>query len=246
MEAEGPMLRLNGRNFLLVFAFAAWSAFAQTPATLTNADIAGMLKAHVPEDTIILAIRTAAANGTARFDTSSEALIQLEKAGASNRILTTLVDTPVNPVAGLPTAAGVYFSGASGWQKVPMQQLWAPYFSSSLKVRNYDTTLPVSEPEVQLENGMPCFYARAYPLPTDWTLAYVGEKHQLFAKVDNEMQPKLHISKAQLRPITVAALSLEVQTIKPQAALLPGDYALCALVPGTGDFLKCYSFRVGP
>jgi hypothetical protein len=244
MEAEGLMQKATGHILLLLFVFVASIAFAQTPAPLTNADIEAMVKAGIPENTIIMAIQTAAANGTAQFDTSSAAMVGLKNAGASDRVLTTLLNTPVNPAPGLPTGAGVYFSGASGWQQIPLQELWPPYYSGSLSIRNYETKLPITQPKVQVANGQPCFYVRAYPQPSEWSLAYLGEKDELYAKIDNQMRPQLHVSEVQLRPIKVEQVSTEIQTIKPQVALLPGDYALCKVVPGSGDLLVCYPFRV--
>jgi hypothetical protein len=238
------MQKASGRVFLLLFVFVASITFAQTPAPLTNADIEAMVKAGIPEETIVMAIRTAAATGAAQFDTSSAGMIGLKNEGASNRVLTTLLNTPVNPAPGLPTGAGVYFSSTSGWQQIPLQEIWPPYYSSSLSIRNYETKLPVAEPKVQVASGLPCFYVRAYPQPSEWNLAYLGEKDELYAKIDNQMRPQLHVSEVQLRPIKVEQVSTEVQTIKPQVSLLPGDYALCKVVPGSGDLLVCYPFRV--
>ncbi|HEX8354091.1 MAG TPA: hypothetical protein VF611_14380 [Pyrinomonadaceae bacterium] len=54
-----------------------------TKSALTNADIIDMIKAGLPESTIILAIQ----KGPANLDTSAQALIQLKKQGATQRIL---------------------------------------------------------------------------------------------------------------------------------------------------------------
>jgi hypothetical protein len=92
-------------------------AHAQTgPRTMTNADVVEMLKAGLPESTIVLSI----SQGPSNFDTSPQSLIQLKKEGAtpgildamlkagspppSNPAVTNTVVSPGNPMAGHPMA----------------------------------------------------------------------------------------------------------------------------------------------
>lgn len=82
--------KITMTKFLTVLMFAACLFFVtstaigqQTKTTMTNADVVEMIKAELPESTIILAIQETPSN----FDTSPQALIQLKKQGASQKIL---------------------------------------------------------------------------------------------------------------------------------------------------------------
>lgn len=68
---------------------------AQAPNNpgLTNADIVKMMRAGLPESIIVREIRQ---SGSA-FNTSPEALIQLKKQGASERILNAVMDAHAGP-----------------------------------------------------------------------------------------------------------------------------------------------------
>jgi hypothetical protein len=67
-------------NFSLLFI----STYGQsTDRAMTNADLVKMIKAELPENTIILAIQ----KNTSAFDTSADGLIVLKQAGATARIL---------------------------------------------------------------------------------------------------------------------------------------------------------------
>lgn len=77
------------RRVLLTFVFLCLSAgtnllvSAQLNKALTNADVLEMISAGLPETTIVLAIQQTAST----YDTSPQALIQLKKAGATQKVL---------------------------------------------------------------------------------------------------------------------------------------------------------------
>lgn len=71
-------------SLLSVILFASFVVLAQQEKKpLTNADVVTMIKAGLPESTIVLAIQKTPAN----FDTSPEGLIQLKNQGATPKIL---------------------------------------------------------------------------------------------------------------------------------------------------------------
>lgn len=72
---------------LLVILSSALSLARQ--GGLTNADIVEMIKAGLPESTIILAIQ----KEPAKLDTSAQALIQLKKQGATQKILDAMLQS---------------------------------------------------------------------------------------------------------------------------------------------------------
>jgi hypothetical protein len=81
---------------ILLCGFIA--AVGQEVKRLTNADVVAMVKAGLPETTVILAIQ----KGPTAFDTSPEALIQLKNQGVSPKVL----DAMLQP-AGAPPAPTV-------------------------------------------------------------------------------------------------------------------------------------------
>ena len=68
---------------------------AQAPgnSALTNADIVKMMRAGLPESIIVREIRQSGAT----FNTTPDALIQLKKQGASERILSAVLDAHAGP-----------------------------------------------------------------------------------------------------------------------------------------------------
>jgi hypothetical protein len=70
--------------------FSTLTVTAQkTKNIMTNADVIEMVKAKLPEDTIILAIQQSEPN----FDTSTKALIDLKNEGVSQKILETMLQS---------------------------------------------------------------------------------------------------------------------------------------------------------
>lgn len=59
----------------------------QQKKALTNADVVAMVKAGLPENTVVLAIQ----QGPTEFDTSPQALIQLKNQGASPKVLDAMI-----------------------------------------------------------------------------------------------------------------------------------------------------------
>ena len=73
-----------------VFFVTLTAAAQKTKNTMTNADVVEMVKAGLPESTIVLAIQQSEPN----FDTSPKALIELKKQGVSQKILETMMLQP--------------------------------------------------------------------------------------------------------------------------------------------------------
>lgn len=115
----------------LLSASAAWAA------PVTNADIAQLLDAQMPESVILQAIAT----GTPKFDTSAKALIALKNKGASPAVLNAVLNpkslTAAPPPAAAPAARATHAAPASlainpeeaivvqGGQETPMQYIVA-------------------------------------------------------------------------------------------------------------------------
>lgn len=115
----------------LLSASAAWAA------PVTNADIAQLLDAQMPESVILQAIAT----GTPKFDTSAKALIALKNKGASPAVLNAVLNpkslTAAPAPAAAPAARATHAAPASlainpeeaivvqGGQETPMQYIVA-------------------------------------------------------------------------------------------------------------------------
>src|ERR1039458_2540663 len=92
---------------------------------ITNKDVLEMMKAGLPESTIVLAIQ----KGPVQLDTSPMALVELKNAGASAKILDAVVKPDAgNAPAGAGTSngngspgleIGVYLKKAGDWMSVP-------------------------------------------------------------------------------------------------------------------------------
>ncbi|MGF1603475.1 MAG: hypothetical protein ACFCU8_15910 [Thermosynechococcaceae cyanobacterium] len=77
-------------------------AFAQSPGkALSTADVLTMIKAGLPESTIVLSIQ----QSPSRFDTSPQALINLKNQGVSQNILNAMLKDKAAPVASLISTA---------------------------------------------------------------------------------------------------------------------------------------------
>jgi hypothetical protein len=76
----------------LLLLFCSPAIAQQKKKPLTNADIVTMIKAELPESTIILAIQQSAPN----FDTTPDGLIQLKKQGATSKILDAMLQVQSN------------------------------------------------------------------------------------------------------------------------------------------------------
>jgi hypothetical protein len=84
--------------FLMLFAIAAGAAAPGAQKPLTNEDIVSMVQAGLPQEVVIEKIKTS----KSAFDTSTQALIALKKAGVSPDIIRVMV----NPAAEAKPAGG--------------------------------------------------------------------------------------------------------------------------------------------
>jgi hypothetical protein len=72
---------------LAILASVLMPAVGQTTPEITNADVVGMAKAGIGDQTIVLAIQ----RGPVKFDTSPQALITLKSSGVSDKVLNAIL-----------------------------------------------------------------------------------------------------------------------------------------------------------
>jgi hypothetical protein len=116
---------------------------AQAPGNgaLTNADIVKMMRAGLPESIIVREIRQSGGS----LNTSPDALIQLKKLGASERILSAVLDSHAGPEPPEPYA----MSGGYGASHPHM-----PSFQADVRVKsNKQATISVGHNHVAVQKG---------------------------------------------------------------------------------------------
>jgi len=78
---------------------------------LTNADVIKMVKAELPESTIILAIQSS----PNEFDTKPDTLIELKSAGVSSKIIEAMLTARSQPPSGVPAKTDVSATNRDEW-----------------------------------------------------------------------------------------------------------------------------------
>jgi hypothetical protein len=110
-------ISFRGAALGLVLALCAATALA---APITNADVIKLLEAGMPEEVVLQAI----ANGEPKFNTSSDALVQLKKKGATPAILKAVLAAPQGgTAAAAPTVKKAGGSTAAASSLNPEQAL---------------------------------------------------------------------------------------------------------------------------
>lgn len=86
----------------LLVSVSASLCFAQAAKPLTNSDVVSMLKAGLPESTVLMSIRA----GPTAFDTSPQALIALKKSGVPPSVIEAMIRPgPASSAPPAPSAA---------------------------------------------------------------------------------------------------------------------------------------------
>lgn len=253
-----PRRALSGLMFALLL-HCSWALKAQqTEKPLTNADVLSMVKAGLPESTIVLAIQLASRRGSADLDASPSALMELKSGGATETILNAVLGAqagkplpPESPVPGLPARFGVYYRGPSGWTALPSCLLW-PGFGTSLKLttgfwgEDNVMVLPGSEARLQVPEQRPTFHVRGQP-EREWLLLWLVKKRtrrEVWMVPGDVFAAEIKFRESHIREVELTTLGRDVFTIAPRADLDPGEYLLCTEVPAARRLLQCYEFGV--
>jgi len=245
---------------LLAFSalFACGSIVAQESAPqIANGEILNMLRARVPESTIAAEINILVGQG-ASFNISPTAIVELQRAGASEKLLNTILDvqTTVVPNLMISTPRGVFYRTGSTstelrsftlWPEfIPRWETW-PFYATSPKHR----AMGASPAVVQVAEGSPMLIVQGFRADSGWQLVRMGR-----AADHREMRLKRKgafssdffsdqaFPKEDLRPLTFAPAAGDSSfTVRPAAPLEPGNYALCGQAEGTW-MRNCYEFQV--
>jgi hypothetical protein len=99
------MKKIIALAFAVALAFASF-AFADGGKPMTNKDVISLVKAKMPEETILMAVRSA----KPKFDTSADGLIALSGAGVPQSVIQAMIET----ASGGGAAAAGAAPGAKG------------------------------------------------------------------------------------------------------------------------------------
>jgi len=263
-------------RFFLLIAAATVSLGAQTAdQPLTNVEIESMLTAGFPESTILLRIQKAAHFGLLDLDASTSALTRLKNEGASEQILNAVVwaepfgalwkeaqaaaqqiaqekKVEDQAVPGLPDRAGVYFRGSSGWVGLSSFMFWAPFYSGwAWMHRRHEYSVPVgnAHSELQIAEGRPSFYVRMRNASEVWQIVRAtlrNDQRELRLVSGPGFDQTENIPASQVLDVRMTHVAGSIFTLRPNAQLEPGEYALCTGVPGGPGLDLCYSFGIRP
>lgn len=259
-------MSLRANLMLLLTCTVLPAQVAEKP--FTNSDVANLVRAGLPESTVVISIQRAVALGYANFDASPEAMIELKNAGASEPILNTILTAPdVHPyepstsVAGLPVSRGLYVQSGSGWSELDSVLLWpdieTQYRLTWRNLWSWDVTsenrrylLKGRQARAHVTGPRPTFYLRSEHPGGGWMLLRLSPQtnyRELIARVPDVFadQPRMKFdfgAPMELEPSRVAG---DVLTLRPGVDLPSGEYLVGKFTPGPSWIIEGYTFEVG-
>ncbi len=230
----------------------------EAPPPSGNSEIVKMLNAGVPESTILSEIELLAGQGTS-FDVSPSAIVQLQKQGASEKLLNELIwaQATIVPGVNMPVPRGVFYR--SGTTATPLNSflLWAemhPRWSTwpLYAPDGQHAALSASPGVVQVSDSTPTLVVQGFSGEEDWQLVKInrGSDYREVHLKTKHMFSKDFFSDSvfesrDLRPVAFAPAGAKSFTVRPTVALEAGDYALCGGLPEGGWMRACYEFHIG-
>jgi hypothetical protein len=216
-----------------------------------------MLRAKVPDSTILSEIEVLVGRGST-FDISPSALIELQRNGASEKVLNTVVymQTAIVPGVAVSTPKGVFYRAGTNAMPLNSFLLWNefsprwttwPFYGSGPK----HAALSASPSVVQVSESTPQLYVYGFSSDASWQLVKIargGDYRELTLKRQHAFSKEFFTDAVfeshNLRSITFSAANAGSFMVRPTAALEAGDYALCTQLPGGGWMRSCYEFHV--
>jgi hypothetical protein len=256
---------LTGIMAGLLLCTAAPLKAEETEKPLTNLDVANMVKAGLPESTIILTIQMASQREATNFDTSPGALIELKRQGATEKILNTVLwaqplgaapeprSSEIDAAPGLPTQPGVYYRSSSGWAALPSFLLWPPLMAPwsaavGFARKDYSIALPGLHAQLQIAEPRPVFYLREPQSGAAGQLLQLATKkkdhRELWLSPGDVFTTQIGYRPSALQDVEFEELVPNVFTVRTKFALGTGEYLFCTPVPGGHRLLLCYEFGI--
>ena len=239
-----------------------------TEKPLNNTDVANMLRAGLPEGTVVLAIQRAIVRGNTDFDPSMPGLVELKKAGATEPILNLVLTAPTvqryepsTTVPGLPVSHGLYFQSTAGWSALDSVVLfpavenhwktnWKVLGSSDRARENRRYVVPGRQAHAHVAGPRPAFYLRSQRPEREWSVVRMTPQtdyRELIATIPDVFAREPRMTFASGAPVGLdpATTAEDVVTLRPTADLAPGEYLVFKLVSGQPWLIEGYTFEVG-
>lgn len=219
---------------------------------LTNDSVVGMVKAGLPESVVIQKIRSATA-AARKFDTSTDGLIQLKRAGVPDKVIEAMV-SPAGPAPAAPaTAAGdpaiAHVKGAAEVTLKPIhgsKEIHAAPFVGSRQ----EVVLPTPRAEYRITEKEPVF-STVLP-PQQWILAKLkpGKRDRNLPMSKNDgwgwggvsfrdgVDPKYAVK------LIAEAGPGGLTRLRPEQPLAPGEYGFIAVTRGQPNMVEVFDFGV--
>lgn len=253
-------------NLMLLILCAAMPAQV-TEKPLTNTAIANMLRGGLPEGTVVLAIQRAIAYGNTDFDASTQALIDLKNAGATEPVLNFILTAPTiqryepsTIVTGLPVPHGLYFQSTRGWSSLDPVVLFPDVearFKTNWKVlgswdharENRLYVVPGRQARIHVAGPRPALYLRARRPERGWEVVRLtpqADHRELIATIPDVFAniPRLKFSSGAPVALDTAATADDVVTLRPIADLAPGEYLVFRFDSAQPWLIEGYTFEV--
>ena len=251
---------INGRTRLFVglcvLSVPVLIAQQVQPAApeITNTDVMAMLKARLPETTIMSVIEADARRGAVRFDTSPQALVALGQAGATERVLNIILWTQndLDPTMEVPRPRGAFYR--AGANTIPLRGFMVmPPFLARFSVFQHHTrriAIGAAVSPVQIADSSPTILVQGFGADAAWQLVSIGraEDHrEMTVRSRNGFGGDFFsdsvFDSRDLHPISFLPGTPDSLSVRPANGLAPGTYALCGQPEGTWLRL-CYEFTI--
>jgi len=255
-------------NLTLLFICVAMPAQV-TEKPLNNADIANMIKAGLPEGTVVLAIQRAIARGNNDFDASLEGLVRLKNAGATEPILNFVITAPriqryepSTTVTGLPVSRGLYCQSTVGWSALDPVALfpeiearsktnWSVFGAWDRARERRLYIVPGRQARAYVAGPRPALYLRGQRPERGWSVVRLTpqtDHRELIATIPDVFAREPRLTFASGAPVRLdpAAAADDVVTLRPTADLPPGEYLVFKTVSTQPWLIEGYAFEVSP
>lgn len=246
---------------ILAAAGICGSLYAQDPdqrPPAGNGDILNMLRSRVPESTVLSELEVLVGRG-ANFDISPNAIIELQRAGASEKLLNTVIwmQTTIVPGIANPVPRGVFYRSGANALKLNSFLLWTdfeprwaswPFYKTGAK----EVAMNASPAIIHVNEPTPTLIIQGFDAGAGWQLVSMERgadyrevslkrKHAFSSDFFSDSTFARH----ELHPIAVAMEGDKNVSVRPASPLSPGSYALCTQLPGGAGWMRaCYEFQV--
>jgi len=220
---------------------------AQQPEVkpLTNADVVAMVKAGLPESTIVLTIQ----RSPSRFNVSPEALIELKNQSVTQKIMDAMLSTqtassqvppqePDSSVPGLPNEQGAYYEGPAGFVRLERVTARARtrgegkgLLTMGLSGMQFVAAYRGARAPVQVTEPKPTFYVRAPAELSTREIQIVRletkkDRREVQTASGTILSTKVGYREKDLRKAIVKQLGAGLFEVAPESELAPGEYLL--------------------